>query len=372
VRVNAALQRRRPRAPAGRASSSSSSSSSSWWPHSPPRFAAVAEDAGVGGGGLDLLVLSQQAVQSGARSQGALVEALQRNGVLRSAAAASALAVVDRALFIPSRGDALSAAYAEPYENRPAVLDAASGATLSAPHHHAVVTELVAERVAALADRGGGPLAVLDYGAGTGYLSHVFAELLAHHGLRGRVMGSDAVPSLLALARSLAAARGAPAGVALEFSPAFGGGASLAEALAGRGEEFDVVHAGFAVPEDSALCAALLGGALRPGGSFVGALQATRGAAQELCVVTKDASSGALRKRVVQRPVLCQAMLAGTFDEIAARLTGPQRIQLAKEELEQWKAAFERRHGRAPTREEMTGSDLFKRFAALRARSWDK
>jgi protein-L-isoaspartate(D-aspartate) O-methyltransferase len=211
----------------------------------------------------------------------------------------------------------VSAAYAEPYENRPAVLDAASGATLSAPHHHAVVTELVAERVAALTSRDGNPLAVLDYGTGTGYLSHVFAELLAHHGLRGRVLGSDAVPSLLAAARSLAATRGSPTGVELEFEPAFGGDTSLAEALAVRGEAFDVVHAGFAVPEDSALCAALLGGALRPGGTFVGALLAAPGSAQELCVVTKDASSGALHKRVVQRPVLCQAMLAGTFDESA-------------------------------------------------------
>ena len=161
------------------------------------------------------------------------------------------------------------------------------GATISAPHMHAQMCELLAARhpPATGGDGGGGQLRVLDVGSGSGYLTAVLAELF---GPGACVIGVDHIPDLVE--RSRAAVRACrpdllDAGrVALEQSDGRMGWAA--------GAPFDVIHVGAAAAPD--VPPALLA-QLAPGGRLVIPVGA-RGTMQTLVQVDKDAG-GALTRR---------------------------------------------------------------------------
>lgn len=115
-----------------------------------------------------------------APSNAALVDNLCRSGLIRDAAARDAFLAVDRADYAPAR----------PYDDCPQLIG--HGATISAPHMHAAAVEHLLPRLrAAAAD-----VRVLDVGSGSGYLTHLLAELA---GPRALVVGLEHVPALRAL-----------------------------------------------------------------------------------------------------------------------------------------------------------------------------
>ncbi|KAH7018129.1 uncharacterized protein B0I36DRAFT_335354 [Microdochium trichocladiopsis] len=138
------------------------------------------------------------------RSSGAtntdLIENLWRNGMLKSPVAKAAFLRVDRAQYCPSAATA--------YQDRPQGIG--HGATISAPHMHANAVESLLPYILPLDGGGGGnsssstgggheqqgaalspplrgvpnrPRRVLDIGSGSGYLTHVLAELAGPDGV---------------------------------------------------------------------------------------------------------------------------------------------------------------------------------------------
>ncbi|RCI12327.1 hypothetical protein L249_0681 [Ophiocordyceps polyrhachis-furcata BCC 54312] len=112
-------------------------------------------------------------------SNAALVENLWRHGLITEELVKEAFLRVDRAHYAPNN----------PYEDSPQPIG--HMATISAPHMHASAIEHVLPftrpRAGSVAPR------VLDVGSGSGYLTHVFAELV---GERGLVVGLDHLPAL--------------------------------------------------------------------------------------------------------------------------------------------------------------------------------
>lgn len=107
-----------------------------------------------------------------------LVQHLVSQRLLRSPAVIDAFGKVDRGDFVSDPRDA--------YVDAPAPIG--SGATISAPHMHAMCTSLLEPSLKPGAR-------VLDVGSGTGILCAIFSELV---GPEGRVVGVDHVPALIA------------------------------------------------------------------------------------------------------------------------------------------------------------------------------
>ncbi|KAH8645783.1 protein-L-isoaspartate O-methyltransferase [Xylariales sp. PMI_506] len=93
-----------------------------------------------------------------------LVENLYRAGLISSPVVRAAFLGVDRAHYAPSL----------PYEDCPQSIG--HGATISAPHMHAQAVESLLPYTAR-------PRRVLDIGSGSGYLTHVLAELVGETGV---------------------------------------------------------------------------------------------------------------------------------------------------------------------------------------------
>lgn len=112
-------------------------------------------------------------------SNSSLVENLAREDIIKSAAVKEAFLKVDRAHYSPFR----------PYEDSPQSIG--HGATISAPHMHASAVEQLLDRV--LPTAADPAPRVLDVGSGSGYLTHVLAELA---GPRGVVVGVEHIAEL--------------------------------------------------------------------------------------------------------------------------------------------------------------------------------
>ncbi|KAI4717867.1 protein-L-isoaspartate O-methyltransferase-like protein [Aureobasidium sp. EXF-10727] len=108
-----------------------------------------------------------------------MVDALHRNGILKSDRVKQAMKSVDRGHYAP----------AEPYQDRPQSIG--HGVTISAPHMHANACEAVVDLL-----RPGAK--VLDVGSGSGYLTHVLAELVKPE---GTVVGIEHIQPLVDLAK---------------------------------------------------------------------------------------------------------------------------------------------------------------------------
>ncbi|KAI6795571.1 protein-L-isoaspartate O-methyltransferase-like protein [Hortaea werneckii] len=116
---------------------------------------------------------------SGASNQ-ALIENLASNGLITQARVKQAMLGVDRAHYAP----------ASPYQDSPQPIG--HRATISAPHMHAAACESLLPYL-----RPGAR--VLDIGSGSGYLTHVLAELVKPG---GKVVGVEHISPLVELARA--------------------------------------------------------------------------------------------------------------------------------------------------------------------------
>ncbi|KAJ5633023.1 Protein-L-isoaspartate(D-aspartate) O-methyltransferase [Penicillium lividum] len=116
-----------------------------------------------------------------------LVENLSRVDLIKSERVKEAMLGVDRAHYAPSR----------PYSDSPQSIG--HGATISAPHMHAHACEYLIEYLKPGAH-------VLDIGSGSGYLTHVLANLVTNlpgsSEEQGQVIGIDHISNLVDLARS--------------------------------------------------------------------------------------------------------------------------------------------------------------------------
>ncbi|KAK5707445.1 hypothetical protein LTR17_020682 [Elasticomyces elasticus] len=111
---------------------------------------------------------------SGATNE-ALIENLARNGLIKQDRVKKAMLGVDRAHYAP---------YA-PYEDSPQTIG--HRATISAPHMHAAACESLLPYLRPGAH-------VLDIGSGSGYLTHVLAELVKPN---GKVVGVEHIQPLV-------------------------------------------------------------------------------------------------------------------------------------------------------------------------------
>ncbi|TKY73579.1 Protein-L-isoaspartate O-methyltransferase 1 [Spatholobus suberectus] len=114
---------------------------------------------------------------SGMSKNKAMVERLQRYGIITSSKVAEVMVTVDRALFVPDG--------AAPYDDSPMAIG--YNATISAPHMHAMCLQLLEENL-----RPG--MHALDVGSGTGYLTACFALMV---GPQGRAVGVEHIPELV-------------------------------------------------------------------------------------------------------------------------------------------------------------------------------
>ncbi|EPS26557.1 hypothetical protein PDE_01494 [Penicillium oxalicum 114-2] len=118
-----------------------------------------------------------------------LIENLFKAELIKNQRVKEAMLGVDRAHYAPSR----------PYSDSPQSIG--HGATISAPHMHGHACEYLIDHLHPGAR-------VLDIGSGSGYLTHVLANLITsgpgseQEQEQGRVIGIDHIPELVELARS--------------------------------------------------------------------------------------------------------------------------------------------------------------------------
>ncbi|KAL3428940.1 protein-L-isoaspartate O-methyltransferase [Aspergillus tetrazonus] len=114
-----------------------------------------------------------------------LIENLCREGLIKNERVKQAMMAVDRGHYAPAR----------PYSDSPQPIG--YGATISAPHMHGHACEYLINYL-----RPGSH--VLDIGSGSGYLTHVFANLVvdtsSSDGPKGQVIGVDHIQELVNLA----------------------------------------------------------------------------------------------------------------------------------------------------------------------------
>jgi len=108
-----------------------------------------------------------------------LVNYLVANREIKSEIVRKVLLSVDRAKYIQHK----------PYDDSPQSIG--HGATISAPHMHAICLDIFADHIKPGAK-------VLDVGAGSGYLTTCFAKMV---GESGKVVGIDRIPQLVELSR---------------------------------------------------------------------------------------------------------------------------------------------------------------------------
>ncbi|MED6217823.1 Protein-L-isoaspartate O-methyltransferase 1 [Stylosanthes scabra] len=107
----------------------------------------------------------------------AMVESLQRYGVIRSNKVAEVMESIDRALFVPNGAGA--------YIDSP--MSIGYNATISAPHMHAMCLQLLEKNLQP-------GMHALDVGSGSGYLTACFGMMV---GPEGRAVGVEHIPELV-------------------------------------------------------------------------------------------------------------------------------------------------------------------------------
>ena len=114
-------------------------------------------------------------------SNESMVEALARNGIVKSERVAEAMRAVDRGVFVREAGMA--------YTDSPSPIG--HNATISAPHMHAYCLEWLKDHLKP------GKRA-LDVGSGTGYLTACFAHMVCEGSDEGMAVGIEHIPELTA------------------------------------------------------------------------------------------------------------------------------------------------------------------------------
>ncbi|KAH6649490.1 protein-L-isoaspartate O-methyltransferase [Chaetomium tenue] len=118
--------------------------------------------------------------RSSAGSNRGLIESLAKNGLIKDSRVREAFLKVDRAHYAPST----------PYDDSPQPIG--HHATISAPHMHANAVEALLPFILPT-DARPAPR-ILDVGSGSGYLTHVMAELVGDKG--GVVVGVEHIAAL--------------------------------------------------------------------------------------------------------------------------------------------------------------------------------
>ncbi|XP_037461063.1 protein-L-isoaspartate O-methyltransferase-like isoform X1 [Triticum dicoccoides] len=172
----------------------------------------------------------------------AMVEQLQRYGVIKSTKVAEVMETIDRGLFVPPGGS--------PYFDSPMAIG--YNATISAPHMHAACLELLEDHLQP-------GMRALDVGSGTGYLTACFALMV---GPGGRAVGVEHMPELVAsstenIKKSAAAPQLNDGSLSIHIADGREGWPELAP--------YDCIHVGAAAPQ---IPEALIE-QLKPGGRMV-------------------------------------------------------------------------------------------------------
>ncbi|KAG9392400.1 Protein-L-isoaspartate(D-aspartate) O-methyltransferase [Carpediemonas membranifera] len=133
-----------------------------------------------------------------ASSHSRLVQNLRNTALIRTDEVFEAFLQTDRRFYCPD----------SPYQDAPQYIG--FGATISAPHMHAIMLEYISENVGRDFDSGptgladseeSRPVRVLDVGSGSGWTVAAIANLLACHGLAACVVGIDHCGPLVDQAR---------------------------------------------------------------------------------------------------------------------------------------------------------------------------
>ena len=193
-----------------------------------------------------------------------LVSNLKRAGLLSTQIVTSAFFAVDRGYFAPSN----------PYSDAPQSIG--WGATISAPHMHAMCTEALCDRLTRPDAR------ILDIGSGTGILLAYWANM---KGDGGRLVGVEHVPELAEKSKD---------SLRLALSDALFKGVEVisgdgrARALAAQNLEgpWDVIHVGAATSSEEAAALAAL---LSPAGALLAPVDDLAHEGQELTLFTRAA-----------------------------------------------------------------------------------
>uniref|UniRef100_A0ACD5ZVX4 Uncharacterized protein n=1 Tax=Avena sativa TaxID=4498 RepID=A0ACD5ZVX4_AVESA len=172
----------------------------------------------------------------------AMVQQLQRYGVIKSTKVAEVMETIDRGLFVPPGGS--------PYFDSPMAIG--YNATISAPHMHAACLELLEDHLQP-------GMRALDVGSGTGYLTACFALMV---GPEGRVVGVEHIPELVAsstenIKKSAAGPQLSDGSLGIHIADGREGWPELAP--------YDCIHVGAAAPQ---IPEALIE-QLKPGGRMV-------------------------------------------------------------------------------------------------------
>lgn len=122
--------------------------------------------------------------RSSGKCNNSLVENLWKNNLIKSEAVKSAFLKVDRANYTPR----------SPYEDSPQPIG--HRATISAPHMHANAAETLLPYLLPSTSTTARPRRVLDIGSGSGYLTHILAELAGEDAVVVGVEHIDALREL--------------------------------------------------------------------------------------------------------------------------------------------------------------------------------
>ncbi|KAH8844125.1 hypothetical protein MCOR27_007353 [Pyricularia oryzae] len=230
---------------------------------------------------------------SGGATNKALVENLWRNKLITTEAVKEAFLKVDRGHYSRQM----------PYEDSPQPIG--HGATISAPHMHAMAIESLLEYIQ---PRPGNPAPrVLDIGSGSGYLTHVISELV---GPKGTVVGVEHIPALRDLAEQNTGksdeGKGLLASGRLKFRVGDGRKGWVEpdedlrqeemETVGGRGKGWDAIHVGASAVE---LHEELINQLRAPGRMFIPVDDSPGSERQHIWAVDKDEQGNVKRQRLI-------------------------------------------------------------------------
>ena len=159
-----------------------------------------------------------------------------REDLISSPQVKEAFLQVDRAHYSPSR----------PYEDSPQYIG--HGATISAPHMHASACEHLLSHIIPATPSSGhsSPRRILDIGSGSGYLTHVLAELAGNGAL---VVGLEHITELKELGEGNMAKSDRGKELLSSASVRFRSGDGRKGWVEGDNSEWDVIHVGASAKE---------------------------------------------------------------------------------------------------------------------------
>ncbi|KAH7014961.1 protein-L-isoaspartate O-methyltransferase [Ilyonectria destructans] len=215
----------------------------------------------------------------------ALIENMWKNGLITDSRIKEAFLKVDRANYSPSM----------PYEDSPQPIG--HNATISAPHMHAAAIEHMLSYI--LPSSASPAPRVLDVGSGSGYLTHVLAELV---GERGLVVGLEHIEELKVLGevnmgKSSEGRRLIESGkVRFRLGDGRKGwGEAPREGEESQGTGWDVIHVGASAVE---IHPQLLDQMKSPGCMFIPVDDDDSGYGQHVWRIEKDGNGEITRKRL--------------------------------------------------------------------------